>query len=351
MSFNSSRDLQLKFLCKILFDAMGYQCLYEIKLRTKSYIQALKVHDVSDIDLFGYTFQPDMTIITIGAECKSGDSNALDELYKFIGIRDYANLNRGYFIKTKIHQNARQIAYQRGISCFSEAELRKLLLGFGIDLDKQLSIESAKYSRLMTAIKEYKKFEEKLVDYILYGFWNKDNWKNIHNIIHFLSTVSQRELFPGNNINHKIFHYYLTECLCFSILKNIHMSMMINYSDIEEALKNSLYGGADALSEKQKLYDMVNQALGQNQSFSPHWESDFINMSARFAARTKDSSRIPSLLQNIRENAFYKDKMSIKPSLLKNYSDITRKFTQDLMSFVTNTTGLPIEIYEEFMSL
>ncbi len=351
MTSNGNRDLPLKFLCKILFDSMGYLSFYEIKLRTKSYIQALKVHDVSDLDVFGFTFQPDMTPLTIGAECKSGDANALDELYKFIGVLDYANLNKGYFIKTKIHQNARQIAHRRGVSCFTEAELRKLLLGFGIDLDKRLSVESAKYNRLMIAFKEYKKYNESIVDYISYDFWNKDNWKNIHNIIHSLSVSKQGELFPGSNQNYKLFHYYVTECLSFAILKNIHESMMINYSDLEEALKNALYGGPDALSGKQKIFDMVSQALSENQSFSPAWEEDFINMSARFATRTKDSSQIPHLLQNIRENAFYKDRMNIKSAILKNYSDITRKFTQDLMSFISKTCGIPIKIYEEFMSL
>jgi len=349
--FKENKDLPLKFLCKILFNEIGYSVYLEVKLRTKSYMQTFKVHDVSDIDVFGFKFQPDMTLWTAGAECKSGDSGALEELYKFIGVKDYFNLSKGYFVKSKIHQNARQIAYEKDVSCFSEAELRKLLLGCSADVEKRLKIEAAKYNKLIQLIGGFRKHNEELIDYLIYDFWNRENWKNIHSIIHLLSLTQKGDLFSGSNIPFKMFHYYVLEFFSFAVLKNVSSAMMVNYSDIDDAVKNSLYGGAEALREKQKIYDQVNLALQEDTTFSPEWESDFIKMSSRFASQPKDSSRIPHLLNNIRENAFFKDKVVLKHSILKPYSSLTRKFTQDLIHFVSSASNIPKETFQEFMHL
>src|SRR5450759_2888361 len=348
---SNNKDHNLKLLCKILFSELGYETHYEVKLRTKSYIQALKIYDISDVDVYGCNFLPDMTLQSLGAECKSGESSALDELYKFIGVINYFHIDKGYFIKTKIHQNARQVAEKQNVSCYTEAELRKLLLGLNMDIDKQIKIEQARYAKLHSSIKAQKKINEKIVDYLTFDYWNKENWRNIHNIIHLLKNQKVGELFPETNIQQKIFYYYILELFALSVLKNIGEAMIVSFSDINQALKVSLYGGADALSEKQKIYDLVNQALGENKTFSPIWEEDFLNLSSRFSDHTKDSSQTIHLLQAVRENAFYSDKVVIKPSLLRNYSDLTRKFVQDLIQFISNHSQIDIKIYDEFMKI
>ena len=348
---SNNKDHNLKLLCKILFAELGYVTHYEVKLRTKSYIQSLRVHDISDVDVYGCNFLPDMTFQSLGAECKSGESGALDELYKFTGVIDYFGLDKGYFIKTKIHQNARQVAEKKNVSCYTEAELRKLLLGFNIDIEKQIKIENARYNKLHKAIKTQIKVNEKIVDYLTFDYWNKENRRNIHNITHLLNNPKSGELFPETDVHQKMFCYYILELFALSVLKNIEEAMIVSLSDINQALRVSLYGGADALSEKQKIYDLVNQALGENKLFSPTWEDDFVNMSSRFSDHTRDSSRIIHLLRTIREDAFYSDKVEIKPSLLRKYSDLTRKFVQDLMQFLSNHSQVDIKVYSEFMKI
>lgn len=350
---NSShnKDHDLKILCKMFFSELGYATHYEIKLRTKSYIQALKIHDISDVDIYGCNFLPDMTFQSLGAECKSGESNALDELHKFTGIMSYFRIDKGYFIKTKIHQNARQIAEKKNVSCYTEAELRKLLLGLNLDIEKQIKLEQARYTKLYNSIRAQKKTNEKIVDYLTFDYWNKENWRNIHNVIHLLRNQKPSEQLPGMDIQQRMFCYYVLELFALSVLRNIGEAMIVSFSDINQALKVSLYGGADALSEKQKIYDLVSQALGENKTFSPPWEDDFVNLSSRFSDHTRDSSQIIHLLQKIREDAFYSDKVEIKASLLKNYSDLTRKFVQDLMQFLSNHSCIDIKVFDEFMKI
>jgi len=347
-----NKDLNLKLMCKCLYSKMGYNTHYEIKLRNKSYINTFKSYDVSDIDVYGYSFNSDLSLLTIGAECKSGETNALDEFFKFLGISNYYKLNKAYLIKTKIHQNARQIALANNFICLTEVEIRKMLLGFEIDVDKIIKVENAKYQKQKKYFELYKKKNEKLTDYLQLDYWNKENWRNIHNIIHILKlSVSQPEMFSEVTLIDKYIFYFATELFSYSILKNSSEAIVLNYADFDSAFVNCLYGGAEALNEKRKIHDAVNIATQENLKFEPEWHSDLINICSRFSQSTNAASLIPKLIQDIYENCFYNDKMKIDPKLLKKYPDLTRKFTQDIMHFLSKTCGLDNKMFEDFMAL
>src|SRR5690606_1513795 len=195
----------------------------------------------------------DLSLITIGSECKSGETNALDEFYKFLGISNFYKLDKAYLLKTKIHQNARQIALDNGFICLTEVELRKMLLGLEIDVDKAIKIENAKYQRQIKYFELYKRKNEKLTDYLQLDFCNKENWRNIHNLIHILKqhTVLP-EMFKESTLLDKYIMYYLTELFTYTILKNCSEAIILNYADFDSAFVNCMYGGAEALNEKRK---------------------------------------------------------------------------------------------------
>jgi hypothetical protein len=349
-----NKDLNLKLMSKILFKEMGFNTHYEIKLRTKSYINYLKVHDISDIDVFGYMFNADLSYFTIGSECKSGETGALDEFYKFLGIAIYYKLSKSYLIITKIHQNARQVAIDNNFVCLSEAEIRRMLLGLGVNVDKSLRIEFAKYNKFNNYISEYRIQNEKLIEYISLDYWNREHWKSIHNLIHLARNGGgQQKIFNDINIAAKYFHYYFLELFCFLILKNISEAIVLNYSDIENALINCLYGGAEALNEKRRIHDAVNIATQDNADFEPSWQTDFVTISSRMALSTKSSSVAPQMIQDIYENCFFATTNSIKieNKVIKKYPDVTRKFVQDIIQFLITHCNIPPLIFEDFMDL
>ena len=347
----SNRDLVLKLMCKLLFRLNGYNTHYEVKLRTKSYIDSFKPHDISDVDVLAIDFSNDLNFFTIGSECKSGETGALDEVYKLIGVAQSVKLDRSYFIKSKIHQNARQVAAHNNIKCYSDAELRKLLSGFDIDIDKEINIEGAKYSKIEKSFKLLSKSKPKIVDYIMHEYWNKEDWRNIHNVLHILSSSQINDLFPEQKPIDKLGYYYVVELLSISILKTVAEAITINYSDITNAVRTSLYGGSDSLNERRKLFDLVGQVTKEKQDFSPEWESELINIGSRIAMNTRAASFIPLLLQDIRENSFYDDKINIKSTTIRDYPDATRKFMQDIVQFVVKSTRTNYEIFGELMKV
>lgn len=346
------KDISIKLMCKILYSKMDYATHYEIKLRNKSYINSFKVHDISDIDVFGYLFHSDLSLSTVGAECKSGESNAIDELFKFLGISKYYNLDKAYLVKTKIHQNARQIALQNNFVCLTEAELRKMLLGFDMNIDKAVKIELAKYRKHRKLFDVYKSKNERLIDYLQLDFWNKENWKNIHNIIHMLRQSSeQKDMFNEVTLVDKYIYYYAAELFSYSILRNSAEAITLNYSDFESAFGTCLYGGAEALNEKRKIHDAVNIATQKSLSFEPEWQIDLLNICSRFSQSTPSAAKIPSILKEIYENCFYNDRIKIENKILKKFPDLTRKFTQDILSFLNKFCSVNGKVYEDFMQL
>lgn len=346
-----NKDLTLKLMCKILFKLNGYNTHYEVKLRTKSYIDTFKIHDVSDIDVFGIDFRNDLNYFSVGSECKSGETGALDEIYKLIGVGKSIKLDRSYFIKTKIHQNARQIASHQNIRCYSDAELRKLLSGFEIDIDKEIKIEGAKYSKLRSSLKRLSKSKPKIVDYLTYEFWNKEDWRNVHNLLYIIASNESPNLFPELKPVEKLPFYYLIELLSISILKTISEAMTLNYSDIENAIRTALYGGSESLNERRKLFDLVSQVTKENQDFSQTWESDLVNIGIRIAHTTKTASDVPVFLQDIRENSFYEDKILIDKKTLQQYPDGTRKTAQDIIQFTLKYSGIDKNVFKEIMDI
>jgi hypothetical protein len=347
-----NKDLNLKLMCKCLYSKMGYSTHYEIKLRNKSYISSFKSHDVSDIDVYGYSFNSDLSLITVGAECKSGETNAIDEFYKFLGISKYYKLDKAYLLKTKIHQNARQIALQNNFSCLTEVELRKMLLGFELDVDRVLKIENAKYQKQKKYFELYKNRNEKLTDYLRLDYWNKENWRNIHNIIHILKqTSTQPEMFKEVSLLDKYIFYFSTELFTYSILRNTSEAIVLNYADFDSAFVNCLYGGAEALNEKRKIHDAVNIATQESFKFEPEWHADLVNICSRFSQSTHAASLITKLLQELYENCFYNDKIKIDAKFMKKYPDLTRKFTQDIMHFLKKACEIDDKIFEDFMSI
>lgn len=349
-----NKDLNIKLMCKALFTQMGYNTHYEIVLRNKSYINAFKSHDISDIDVYGYSFNLDLSLFTIGAECKSGETGALDEFYKFLGIGNYYKLDKMYLLKTKIHQNARQIALLNNFICMTEAELRKMLIGSGLDADKVLKIEGAKYYKHSKYLNLLKTKNERLYDYIQLDYWNKENWRNIHNIIHILKfnySPKQPEIFSEVTVFEKYISYFILELFSISILKICSDAIILNYADFDNAFSTCLYGGAEALNEKRKIQDAVNIATQQNMSLEPEWQSDLVNICSRISQSTFAASFIPKLIQNIYENSFYDDKIKIDLKTIKKYPDLTRKYTQDLMQFIETHTSISKDVFMDFMAL
>lgn len=347
-----NKDFNLKLMCNILYKKMDYNTHYEIRLRNKSYINSFKSHDVSDIDVLGYVFNKDLSLFTVGAECKSGETSALEELYKFLGISEHYKLDKTYLIKSKIHQNAREVALQNNCICFSEAEIRKMLLGLEIDVDKSMKIERAKYYKLTKNLSSYRSKNEKLIDYIKLDFWNKENWKSIHNIIHLIQQpVDQETIFAEISSIDKFVYYYILELFSYLLLKIMGAAIILNYSDFDSAFINCLYGGAESLYEKRRIHDAVNIATQEDKAFEPKWQADLVMICSRFAQSTQSASEIPKFLQDIYGNCIYPDKVKINKETIQKYPELTRKFIQDLIQFLIKNCDIDSKIFKEFMDI
>jgi len=348
---NANKDLDQKLLVYLLFRQSGYVPQFEIRLRTKSYIDTFKSHDVSDIDVLGYKFESDLGYRELGAECKSGEANALDDLFKFKGTMTLRNIQHGYLVKSRLHQNAREIAGGLGIRVLTEAELREFLLPSNPDLERsQREIKSLyiKHQKIMEHMKiSHKRFH----DYVLYEYWNKPDWQNIHNLRHLFTTI-QKEV-SADQQQEKFFAGFILITMGLfarSILKIISDSICISFSDLRNSLTVSLFGGPESFREKQRLFDNMSQVNGTNEKFLPDWIVDLTQFGERLARYPKSAATIPEVVDQLISKV---DLSSDKPFIqnIQITEDIVRKYVQDLVEIVQALSGAQFRHLENILKL
>lgn len=211
---------------------------------------------------------------------------------------------------------------------------------------------STKYQKQRKYFDLFKNKSEKLTDYLSLDYWNKENWRNIHNLIHILKQSStQPDIFDQVPLADKYMLYYAAELFALAIIKNTSEAIILNYTDFDSAFVNCMYGGAEALNEKRKIHDAVNIATQENTQFEPEWQADLLNICSRISVSTYAASLIPKLIQDLYENCFYNDKMKIESKILKKYPDLTRKFSQDIISFLQRSCGIKEQVFSDFMNV
>jgi len=98
---STDEDLPLKLRTSQLFRQLGFLPEIAAQITARSYQEKYAREQLSDYDVLGIKFEPDLQIRRIAAECKSGDRKALEELLKLKGIVAAFGIERGYFIKRK----------------------------------------------------------------------------------------------------------------------------------------------------------------------------------------------------------------------------------------------------------
>ena len=121
------RDLDLSLLTRRFFDSMGYYTELKVPIFIPIYGKAFKRSSASDVDILGIKYDPDFEPSIAIAEAKSTEANALEELLKVRSVAEYMKSNKRFLIKSRIHENAREIGRHLEVVCLDEAELVQML--------------------------------------------------------------------------------------------------------------------------------------------------------------------------------------------------------------------------------
>lgn len=262
---NLNKDLNLKLLSRRFLESAGYYTMLEANIYKPSYVSAFKHEQVTDIDVLGIRFDVDLTNNVIAVECKSGEENSLDELLKLKGIVDYIDASRGYLMKTRISNNARELGYKLKISTYDQSELESLFIS-NLPKDKNLAewiIEERDNYIREKSILEYANMQLPLaVRYLNRDLWNTSDHSNVQNLCTLLGK------FKGTDISFRPEMKYLFMqviiALSIFILKLCGYALSKNLTHAKECFVEAFFGGPKEKRDKEILFDKINQIIASD---------------------------------------------------------------------------------------
>lgn len=356
MTSSDPKDLNLKFRLKRYLEALGYICELEVQLTSKDYANTYKKEQLSDFDVLAISVEGDFSLRRIAAECKSGKEKALEELLKLRGVLDFMEIDRGYFVKTQIHPNARIAARALNIVCLEEDELTTLLANWQIGWSELEKIERAKYKRKNLNEVEVRKIGEKsnkFVDYLSYDYWIMENQRNLSNLIYLLTMT--KEEFSADFVAQKYFLFRVLHFYCLSVLKmcgHIHNTRL---SDPKRSLQLELSGGARSRRDREMLIDkmrQINPEITEGAlSVDPPWFEDFTEIIARFLKSAKFASQVHRCTYDILENCFFDSKVVFGEEFLRRHDLITIKLVKDVAEFMCKSSGTNKSFFKELLEV
>jgi hypothetical protein len=349
----ANKDLSLKLLLKPYLQGLGYICEIEVDLADKNYQITYKREQLTDIDLIAFKVEGDFNFRWIASECKSGDQHAFEELVKLKGVMAASSFDRGYFIKSKVHENARLAANRLNIACLDERELRELIAAWGFDAAHILKVEKARYEYKRKCDSIVKEVSPKFVDYLRFEYWNVENYRNIPNILFLLE--SNREKLKLEAIAHRFFLHRVLHLFTVSLLRVCSRIYNSNLSDPGRGLQVELFGGPRDRRDREVLQDNINRVLAEvnrgPMGLDQEWMGDLSEIVARLIKSARFSTRIPRLTIDFLDHAFYLDEVKTPEIFAERHNVITIKLAQDIVQFLTKVSRVPEKAFREFMAL
>ncbi len=345
MSSSKSRvdkDLYLKLLVQRLFRVLGYHTELELPLLVSSYRGKYARPEISDVDVLGMRFESDFRRSTLVAECKSGETKAAEQLLKLWGVMVYFDADRGYLVKERIAENAREIARGRKIATLDEEELILLLSNLSYYEHSLMEEEVALYNAQRRAERLVKdRHSTALFTYISREYWNREHWENIHNVMYFLgrlSTTAESTVFEDRYVVIR-----LLSLLNLSVLALCSDVLSSRLSDIGRSVEMAIFGGARARRERERLHDLFAQAGHIASTTLAAIDPPFLEALKEvvaFLVRSPDhASRTPLFLQRITGEIYLHRPSFELISIEAQFSQETRKLAKDVCEFGLKGAG------------
>ena len=261
---SNDKDFDYKHRFQRVLWMMGFWTRIEIPVLAYSintYVDNLKKHDLTDIDVYGEQINLDFSINKYIGDCKSGKNvKSTERIFWLKGVMDYTEANKGFLIKKSVSQNIRLILDKLGIYAVDDAnlvELEKLYHTNAIsDLySPEYYTEREKLVSLLTD--EYKK---------IYQFLSQRYWYNQShvNLAVITSMLNKDDFYKNFQTGNKVQTFLLLEIIIFYCrLLNECCNYVLhrNIADIQQCVLEYVHGGVSGLNTKKNLVREMKSLL------------------------------------------------------------------------------------------
>lgn len=338
-------DLHYKLAISAVFRKMGYTVFQEVDLSTFSYQPNYQRKQVSDFDVLGLLVEADFGITTCVAECKSIEERAMEVLLKLKGLKEFFQAEKAYLVQKKIDVNAREVAREMSIWCLDENNLRILLHGLDVKEEIEIAAEKKVYLEKERLRKNWKNEHKKAFEYLRYDFWTLPSYRNIVNLLrHF--TLLAKKVEPNRHGDKVLCHLLITD-LAVAITQLTLDIMRFDSGAIETGVKNRIYGGTRERRDREALFDSIAKLLpeGKALTMEPPFLPALSELVARFVNASYAACHVIQCLDHSARVCTVPDVVKLIGSVEDVFEPRTLKLSRDVIHFVSQQTGLPLEVF------
>lgn len=330
----SNKDLSLKLVTSRIFRGLGYATWLEVDYFVHTYTTTYSRPGVTDLDVVGIAFDGDLTMRSIVAECKSPERRAAEDLLKLLGALHLLRTSRGYLVKERIADNAREVATQHGIGCLDREEALRLLASLEPDAEIKLQGERRGYEAWTAVINDLRNDQSisAALRYLRRDFWTHKAWENLHNLLYLARNV----LLPYLNVengNHRALILEFCRLFNISVLGLCNSVLTSRLGQIEREIEVQAYGGPKSRRERERLHDEIARALPKKRPIpnplNPHYLPQLKEVVAYYLMSPLAASKTPMALQQV----LYQNYLGIKDmyydTLNTEFSEVTIKLAKD----------------------
>ena len=341
---SENKDLALTILARRFFQAMGFCTELKVPVFIPIYGTVYKRSPASDVDVLGIRFDPDFEPCIAIGEAKTGEEKALEELLKVRAVAEYLKAKKRFLIKSRVHQNAREIGRNLGVVCLDESELVQVLKNLAVNDGAPSAEELLNYRQQQAWLLSMRrqKQSQPLANYLESEVWSRRYWENLHNLIYmlrfFLKTSKAK---PQPFVEFAIFR--ATGVISISILYLCRQIITSSLSKLERGVELYVFGGPAARRQRERLRDEIQRVVpslkGFNIAMEPPFLTDLKEIVAYFTISPREAVLTPQVFSEavgiiaVTGGNFDPTKWS------GGHNPVALKLAKDVLQFVLKSCG------------
>lgn len=352
-----NKDLGLKLITSRIFRCFGYATWLEVDYFVHTYSATYTRPEVTDLDVVGIAFDGDLTMRSIVAECKSPEAGAAEDLLKLLGALRLFQTSRGYLVKERIADNAREVASKQGVGCLDGEEALHLLNSLEPDATSKLDGERRGYEAWAAVISDLRKDERlsSTLRYLRRDFWTREAWESLHSLIYLCRNMLPPRLSPGNS-NHRALILELCRLFNISVLRLCNSVLTSHLGHIEREIEVQAFGGPKSRRERERLYDEIARTLPKKKQMSSPFNPDYLaqlkEVVAYYLMSPIAASKTPMALQQVLFQSYLDINDMYSAALNTTFSEVTIKLAKDSSELlVGNGSGKGKEFLSQLLAV
>jgi len=355
---SEDRDLELAILTRRLLSAEGYYTELKVPVFLQFYGSTFRRSTATDVDVLGIRFDLDMTPTVAVVEAKSGEDKALEELLKLRAVAEYVRAARMYFVKTRVHGNAREVGRSLGIVSASKGELTQMLRGLGIDDGDPYEEERKSFTQQKEWLASMRRIRgmRHLANYIEAEAWSRSYWENVHNLMYFISGFLEHSR-GKPPIWAEFVVLRAVAALSVSVLHLCRQIMLSSLADVSGGVGTFVFGGAAARRQRERLRDEILKILpsldGMTIPIEPQFLDGLKELVAYLLLSPVASTKTPLVFQEAIDIVAVGGGRFDATKWSGGHDPVSIKLAKDILQFAVGGFGVtgPIENLSAFLAL